>query len=103
MPKTTATQPVNRNICNTQNYALMRDKGFTNLEIESMWQMPRMAIAAFQAWNTMGGKTWKEEEQDLLPNVEVRRVCQNTLWHGQGAVDPVGRVFPNVEIDALTI
>jgi hypothetical protein len=103
MPKANITTAVNRQIINSQNYAKMRDKGFTNAEIEAMWMMPRQAIAAFQAWNTMGGKTWKKEEQDLLPNVDVRQVCQNTLWHGQGAVDPVGRVFPNVEIDALTI
>jgi hypothetical protein len=104
MPKANITTAVNRQIINSQNYAKMRDKGFNNAEIEAMWMMPRQAIAAFQAWNTMGGKTWKKEQQDLiLPNVDVRQVCQNTLWHGQGAVDPVGRVFPNVEIDALTI
>ena len=105
MPKANITTPVNRQIINSDNYAKMRDKGFTNAEIEAMWMMPRQAIAAFQAWNTMGGKTWKKkEEQDLLlPNVDVRQVCQNTLWHGQEAIDPVGRVFPNVEIDALTI
>jgi hypothetical protein len=44
MPKTTTIQPVNRNICNSENYALMRDKGFSNREIETMWQMPRHGI-----------------------------------------------------------
>lgn len=91
MPKTTAIQPVNRNICNTQNYALMRDKGFTNAEIETMWMMPRQAIAAFQAWNTMGGKKWNTEDQDLNTIHLGRRVCQNT------------RTFPVVDIDPLSI
>lgn len=79
MPKAPAIQSVNRNICNSTNYALMRDKGFTNLEIETMWQMPRQAIAAFQAWNTMGGKTWNDQEQDLNTIHLGRRVCRNTF------------------------
>jgi hypothetical protein len=74
MPKTTTTQSVNRNIFNSENYALMRDKGFTNLEIETMWQMPRRAIAAFQAWNTMSNRTWAKP-----------------------------KTFPVVDIDAITI
>jgi hypothetical protein len=101
--KTPKQNTTNRLICNSVNYAKMRDKGFNNNEIEAMWRMPKQAIAAFQAWNTMGGKTWKKEEQDLLPNMDVRQVCQNTLWHGQEAVDPVGRVFPPVDFDPLSI
>jgi len=52
----------------------MRDKGFNNQEIETMWQMPRQAIAAFQAWNTMSNRTWAKP-----------------------------KTFPVVDIDALTI
>ena len=74
MPKAQTTPAVNRNICNTQNYALMRDKGFTNAEIEAMWLMPRQAIAAFQAWNTMSNRTWAKP-----------------------------KTFKSVDIDALTI
>ena len=90
--KTPKQNITNRLICNSVNYAKMRDKGFNNNEIEAMWRMPKQAIAAFQAWNTMGGKTWKKEEQDLLPNMDVRQVCQNTH-----------RVYPNVDFDPLSI
>lgn len=69
MPKANTTTAVNRNIINSTNYALMRDKGFTNLEIETMWQMPRQAIAAFQAWNTMGGKKWAKTK--TFPVVDI--------------------------------
>jgi len=102
--KKTKTKTSKNPICNSENYALMRDKGFTNLEIQTMWGVPTMAVAAYQAWNTMGGKTWNDQQRDIiLPNVDVRQVCQNTLWHGQEAVDPVGRVFPPVDFDPLTI
>jgi hypothetical protein len=67
-------------ICNSVNYALMRDKGFTNLEIQTMWGVPQMAVAAYQAWNTMGGKTWNDQQREtILPNVDYRRVCKNTI------------------------
>jgi GDP-D-mannose dehydratase len=66
MPKITTTQPVNRNIINSENYAKMRDKGFTNHEIEAMWMMPRQAIAAFQAWNTMSNRTWKSKDIEAI-------------------------------------
>jgi hypothetical protein len=101
--KTPKQNTTNRLICNSVNYAKMRDKGFNNNEIEAMWRMPRQAIAAFQARNTMGGKTCKDGQQDLLPNMHVRKVCQNTLWHGQEAIDPVGGVYPNVDFDPLSI
>ena len=74
MPKTKTPPQVNRQIINSSNYALMRDKGFTNAEIEAMWMMPRQAIAAFQAWNTMSNRTWEKP-----------------------------KTFKSVDIDALTI
>jgi hypothetical protein len=67
MPKTTQTNI--RTICNAQTYALMRDKGFTNKEIESIWKMPRQAVAAFQAWNTMSNRTWGKKRE--FPQVEI--------------------------------
>lgn len=79
MPEANTTTAVNRQIINSSNYALMRDKGFTNAEIETMWMMPRQAIAAFQAWNTMSGKKWNNEEQDLNTIHLGRRVCRNTF------------------------
>lgn len=79
MPKAHTTPAVNRQIINSSNYALMRDKGFTNAEIEAMWMMPRQAIAAFQAWNTMSNRTWPNREQDLDTIHLGRRVCQNTF------------------------
>lgn len=79
MPKATTTPAVNRQIINSSNYALMRNKGFTNAEIEAMWMMPRQAIAAFQAWNTMGGKTWNDAEREMNTIHLGRRVCQNTF------------------------
>ena len=79
MPKATTTPSVNRQTINSSNYALMRDKGFTNAEIEAMWMMPRQAIAAFQAWNTMSNRTWPDQEQDLNTIHLGRRVCRNTF------------------------
>jgi hypothetical protein len=76
MKKTKTQNSKTKNpICNSENYALMRDKGFTNLEIETMWGVPQMAVAAYQAWNTMGGKTWNNLEMPRLG----RRVCKNTI------------------------
>jgi hypothetical protein len=66
-------------ICNSENYALMRDKGFTNLEIQTMWGVPQMAVAAYQAWNTMGGKTWNDQQRELDTIHLGRRVCKNTI------------------------
>lgn len=51
-------------ICNSENYAIMRSKGFSNQEIETMWRVPHMAVAAYQAWNTMSGRKWNDVEQD---------------------------------------
>jgi hypothetical protein len=81
MKKTKTQNSKTKNpICNSENYALMRDKGFTNLEIQTMWGVPQMAVAAYQAWNTMGGKTWNDQQRDIiLPNVDYRQVCKNTI------------------------
>ncbi len=88
MPKANLTSEVNRQIINSSNYALMRNKGFTNAEIETMWMMPRQAIAAFQAWNTMSGKTWNNEGQDLDTIHLGRRVCQNTITSQDCVCEP---------------
>lgn len=77
--KTTNSKQTKNPICNSENYALMRDKGFTNLEIQAMWGVPQMAVAAYQAWNTMGGKTWNDQERELDTIRLGRRVCQNTI------------------------
>ena len=53
MKKTKAKPVVNRAVINSTNYQIMRDHGFENVEISTMWQVPTQAVAAFQAWNTM--------------------------------------------------
>ena len=53
MKKTKAKPAVNRAVINSTNYQIMRDHGFENMEISTMWQVPTQAVAAFQAWNTM--------------------------------------------------
>lgn len=65
-------------ICNSDNYAMMRNKGFTNLEIQTMWGVPQMAVAAYQAWNTMAGRTWNDQERENTIRLG-RQVCQNTI------------------------
>ena len=75
-------------ICNSENYALMRDKGFTNLEIQTMWGVPQMAVAAYQAWNTMGGKTWNDQQRELDTIRLGRRVCRNTITSLDDEHDP---------------
>ncbi len=77
--KKTKTKISKNPICNSENYALMRDKGFTNLEIQTMWGVPQMAVAAYQAWNTMGGKTWNDQQRELETIRLGRRVCKNTI------------------------
>ena len=53
MKKTKTKPAVNRAVINSTNYQIMRDHGFENMEISTMWQVPTQAVAAFQAWNTM--------------------------------------------------
>ena len=53
MKKTKTKPAVNRAVINSTNYQIMRDHGFDNMEISTMWQVPTQAVAAFQAWNTM--------------------------------------------------
>lgn len=89
--KKTKIKSTKNPICNSENYALMRDKGFSNLEIQTMWGVPQMAVAAYQAWNTMGGRTWNDQEKDMNTIFLGRRVCQNT------------RTFPVVDVDPLSI
>lgn len=81
MKKTKTSKQTKNTICNSENYALMRDKGFSNLEIQTMWGVPTMAVAAYQAWNTMGGRTWKDQDIDLNTIRFGRRICQNTIIH----------------------
>jgi hypothetical protein len=50
----------------SKSYAVWRDGGITNRELEKMYGMSRQAIAAFQAWNTMRGKTWNLTDEQLL-------------------------------------
>lgn len=77
--KKTKTKNSKHPIFNSENYALMRSKGFTNLEIQTMWGVPQMAVAAYQAWNTMAGRTWNDQDNDLNTIHLGRRVCQNTI------------------------
>ena len=86
--KNTNIKQTKNPICNSENYALMRDKGFTNLEIETMWGVPQMAVAAYQAWNTMGGKTWNDQQRELDTIRLGRRVCQNTITSLDDEHDP---------------
>lgn len=50
----------------SESYAVMRDAGLKNSEIQLLTRKPRQAIAAFQAWNTMGGKTWDMTDANLI-------------------------------------
>ena len=77
--KTKTSKQTKNPICNSENYALMRDKGFSNLEIQTMWGVPTMAVAAYQAWNTMGGRTWNDQDIDLNTIRLGRQVCRNTI------------------------
>lgn len=77
--KTKTSKQTKNPICNSENYALMRDKGFSNLEIQTMWGVPQMAVAAYQAWNTMGGRTWNDQDIDLNTIRLGRQVCRNTI------------------------
>ena len=79
--KTKTSKQTKNPICNSENYALMRNKGFTNLEIQTMWGVPTMAVAAYQAWNTMGGRTWNDQQRELNTIQLGRQVCQNTIIH----------------------
>ena len=50
----------------SKSYAVWRDAGITNRELEKMYDMSKQAIGALQAWNTMRGKTWNFTEEQLL-------------------------------------
>jgi len=67
-PKQTETKQIKTLLkkLDSNSYAAWRDAGITNLELEKFYGMPRQAIAAFQAWNTMRGKTWNFTDEQLL-------------------------------------